>query len=73
MRCSSLIHFLYRQLGKVMLIVTVMVAAISTQADVLVSPLRVYLDDDQRSTTVIMRNPSDGPRTYRLEWIAAYV
>jgi len=38
-------------------------------ADMLISPIRVYLDDDNRSTEVTLRNPSDGPRSYRLEWV----
>lgn len=40
----------------------------SAQADMLISPTRVLMDDANRSATLILRNPSDGPRTYRLGW-----
>lgn len=40
----------------------------SVRADMLVSPSRVLMDDDNRGATLILRNPSDGPRTYRLRW-----
>lgn len=69
MRCGSLVHSLYRKFGQMMLVGVIMMTVMPVQADVMVSPLRVYLDDEQRTATVIMRNPSDGPRTYRLEWL----
>lgn len=37
-------------------------------ADMLVSPTRVLMDDSSRSATLVLRNPSDGSRTYRLSW-----
>lgn len=37
-------------------------------ADMLISPLRVVLDDDNRSASLTLKNTSDGPRTYRLGW-----
>lgn len=37
-------------------------------ADMLVSPTRVLMDDTNPSTTLTLRNPSDGSRTYRLRW-----
>jgi len=69
MRCGSFVHSICRRLCQLILMGGVMMAAMPTQADVLISPLRVHLDDDQRTATIIMRNPSDGPRTYRLEWL----
>jgi fimbrial chaperone protein len=38
------------------------------QADMLISPTRVLMDDDNRSATLTLRNPSNGARTYRLRW-----
>ncbi len=40
----------------------------TAQADMLISPTRVLMDDSNRSTTLTLRNPSDGWRTYRLRW-----
>jgi fimbrial chaperone protein len=37
-------------------------------ADMLISPTRVLMDDTNRSTTLVLRNPSNGSRTYRLSW-----
>jgi fimbrial chaperone protein len=37
-------------------------------ADMLISPTRVLMDDANRSTTLILRNPSAGSRSYRLSW-----
>lgn len=73
MRISSVMQGWYRKGGSVVVLTTLIMAmlllALPVRADILVSPQRVYLDDDKRSTTVILRNPSAGPRTYRLEWI----
>jgi fimbrial chaperone protein len=41
----------------------------SVSANMLISPLRVLLDEDNRSATITLRNTSDGARTYRLEWV----
>ena len=37
-------------------------------ADMLISPTRVLMDDANHSATLVLRNPSDGSRTYRLSW-----
>ncbi len=36
--------------------------------DMLISPTRVLMDDANTSATLVLRNPSEGPRTYRLSW-----
>lgn len=38
-------------------------------ADMLVSPTRAVLDQDNRSAEFILRNSSEGPRTYRMGWV----
>ena len=40
----------------------------SARADMMISPTRVLMDDNNRSTTLTLRNSSDGSRTYRLGW-----
>jgi hypothetical protein len=40
----------------------------SASADMLISPTRAILTMDQRSTSLVLRNTSDGSRTYRLAW-----
>lgn len=52
-----------------LLAVMILASALPARADMLISPLRVLLDEQRDSASVILRNPSDGPRTYRLEWI----
>ena len=42
--------------------------SISANADMMISPTRVYMDQDNRSATMTLRNDSEGPRTYRLSW-----
>jgi P pilus assembly chaperone PapD len=37
-------------------------------SDMLISPTRAALDTDSRQTELILRNTSDGPKTYRLSW-----
>ncbi len=37
-------------------------------ADMLISPTRVLMDDANNNATLVLRNPSDGSRTYRLSW-----
>jgi len=37
-------------------------------ADMVISPTRVFMDTDNRSATLILRNSSTGARTYRLSW-----
>ncbi len=40
----------------------------SARADMMISPTRVLMDDEHRAATLILRNPSNGPRSYRLRW-----
>lgn len=37
-------------------------------ADMLISPTRVLMNNETKSTTLVLRNPSSGSRTYRLSW-----
>lgn len=37
-------------------------------SDMLISPTRAMMDEDDRSATFTLRNTSDGSRTYRLSW-----
>jgi len=41
----------------------------SASANMLISPLRVLFDDNNRSASITLRNTGDGPRTYRLGWV----
>lgn len=34
----------------------------------MISPTRILVNQDSRSATMMLRNTSDGPRTYRLSW-----
>lgn len=38
-------------------------------ADLLISPTRVVMSEEDPSAQVTLRNTSDGPRTYRLRWV----
>ncbi len=70
MHCRSLTYIRSGQtLAIVATMIVVMLQSTLVQADMLVSPLRVYLDETNKTASVILRNPSSGPRTYRLEWI----
>lgn len=40
----------------------------TAHADMLISPTRVLMNDENTSATLVLRNPSNGPRTYRLSW-----
>src|SRR5690606_11291769 len=40
-----------------------------SRADLLISPLRVVLDDKTQTATLTLRNTSKGARTYRLGWV----
>lgn len=40
----------------------------TANADMMISPTRVLLNDESRSATMTLRNTSEGPRTYRLSW-----
>lgn len=39
-----------------------------TWSDMLISPTRAYMDTNNRSATLVLRNTADGARTYRLSW-----
>lgn len=43
-------------------------AVSSVSADMLISPTRAAMDTDNRSATLVLRNTSDGARSYRLMW-----
>lgn len=43
--------------------------SVSASANMLISPLRVLMTDDNRSATITLRNTGAGPRTYRLSWV----
>lgn len=53
---------------KTILISLVLWLSSAAYADMLISPTRVLMDNANRSTTLVLRNPSDGSRTYRLTW-----
>lgn len=40
----------------------------AVHADMLISPTRILMDDENKSTTMVLRNNSNGSRTYRLSW-----
>lgn len=42
--------------------------AFPASADMLISPTRAYMDADNRSATLILRNTASGARSYRLMW-----
>lgn len=69
MRCNPVMPGSYRKGGSLLVVMALLMLALPVRAEMLVSPLRVHLDDDKRVAMVILRNPSDGPRTYRLEWL----
>ncbi len=69
MHCSQFPQFLCRVVGVAVLALAILFVGSPVRADMLVSPLRVHLDKDHQTASVILRNPSDGSRTYRLEWI----
>jgi len=41
----------------------------TAQADILISPQRVVMDDNTRQTVISLHNPGTSPRSYRLEWV----
>ncbi len=73
MRCNPEIRGLYRKSGSVLILMALatamLVMATPVRADMLISPLRVLLDKDNQTASIILNNPSDGARTYRLEWV----
>ena len=51
------------------IIICVAVTAYSiASAEMLISPTRIVMDNANRNATMILRNTSDGPRTFRLSW-----
>lgn len=53
----------------ILLNMTLLLSLASTAtADMLISPTRVLMNDANTSATLVLRNPSNGPRTYRLSW-----
>ena len=40
----------------------------TVNAEMLISPTRIMVDEENRSATMTLRNTSNGPRTYRLSW-----
>jgi fimbrial chaperone protein len=44
-------------------------AAIPARADILISPQRAILTDDNRQAVISLHNPGTTTRTYRLEWV----
>ena len=57
-----------RPLAKSIFICLALCLFSAARADMMISPTRVLMDDNNRSTTLTLRNPSDGPRSYRLGW-----
>ena len=58
-----------RHLSVLTLVVSLAFSLCSTaNAEMLISPTRVMVDEDNRSATMTLRNTSTGPRTYRLSW-----
>ncbi len=49
-------------------IVGLLFVASPALADMLISPTRALLDNNTRSTSLVLRNTSSGARTYRLSW-----
>lgn len=49
-------------------LVLVMALVAPAWSDMLISPTRAYMDSNNRSATLILRNTADGARTYRLLW-----
>lgn len=56
MRCALVLMF-------------ISLASLPVKADMLISPVRLLLQQSGETANFVLRNPSDGPRTYRLEWI----
>ncbi len=71
MRCSLWLQ--QRVVQSVSSLMALMLLISTAHADMLVNPLRVHLDDDTKSARLTLHNPSDGPNTYRLEWLEQQV
>jgi len=52
----------------VLLAYVALITVSASHANMLISPTRVYLDADNRSATLTLKNTSEGPRTYKLLW-----
>ncbi|WDD99259.1 molecular chaperone [Thalassomonas actiniarum] len=50
-------------------IILLVVQAFSSQASLLISPMRVALDERNRSDKVVLMNTGNETRTYRVEWV----
>lgn len=66
-----MIRFSIRPLQVLLWLAAVQLALMSSmsQADLMISPLRVVMDDSNRTATLTLRNSGKGPRTYRLGWV----
>ncbi len=50
------------------LVLLAMTLITPVSADMLISPTRAYMDENNRSATLVLRNTAQGARTYRLVW-----
>lgn len=66
---TSLKHALRWRAGAALLCLASLLLPGMASAQALVSPTRLLLSEAGQTANFILRNPSDGPRTYRLEWI----
>lgn len=55
--------------GLVLCLVTALTFSTASQAEMLISPLRLMLDSDNNTATLTIRNTGDGTRSYRLGWL----
>ncbi|MDI9244471.1 Fn3-like domain-containing protein [Marinobacter sp. CHS3-4] len=53
---------------RIFLSLLLVLTSFSVSSEMLISPTRAILTMDQRSTSITLRNTSDGARTYRLSW-----
>ena len=53
---------------RIILPILLLLVSVSSSSEMLISPTRAILTPDQRSTSIVLRNTSDGARTYRLSW-----
>ena len=57
-----------RSLSIAALLSILAVSSAPALADIMISPTRAVLDDNNRQTTIILRNPGTVERAYRLSW-----
>lgn len=55
-------------INRALLICFAIACASTSHADMMISPVRVMMDDANKTATMILRNTSNGSRTYRLSW-----